>query len=506
MRLPGIAVTCAVTLALAAGCGRKGPPPLPEIPRVTAPLALSVVNPAPGAMLEPGMAWVSGSAATGGARVRVNGEPVQVRPNGAWIAYVPVPAASAPYFDVEAEAGGRRARVRRSVRIAAPAADSTPPADSAAAEQDGAAGEGGAMERWVTLGAQGAAGPVVARPMPGGTSHWLLLPGTVARAGETRAGFVRLRLAAGVDAWVRAVDVRPAAAPPAPAVVSAARVRAEPRGAALFLSIPQPPPFRVEEDGDALVLTLYGATGDLDLVSLAPGDTLVRAVEWAQDAADRLRLTLRLAAPPAGWSVEWAGGELAVRVRRAPAGGSLEGVVVAVDAGHPPFGATGPTGLTESEVTLDVARRLRDLLEARGARVVMTRTGAGPVSLEARVAAAERAGAGALVSIHADAPPAGAEPYALAGSSTRYFHPHSLPLARAVQRGIAARVGVPDRGVAFQDLALARPSGFPAVLCEGATLAIPEHEAALRTPAFRQAWARGIADGVESYFTGPRGR
>jgi N-acetylmuramoyl-L-alanine amidase len=280
-------------------------------------------------------------------------------------------------------------------------------------------------------------------------------------------------------------------------------VTAGAEGAAFSLALPRALAFRVEEGERALVLTLYGAGGGLDVVRLAPADTLVRAVEWAQDAADRLRITLRLAAAPYGWSAGWSDGQLLLRVRRPPAvsrRAPLRGLTVAVDAGHPPQGATGPTGLREAEVTLDVARRLRALLVARGARVVMTRDAAGPVSLEERVRAAERAGVHALVSIHADAPPPGAEPYAAAGASTRFFHPHALPLARAVQAGVAARLGVADRGVAFQDLALARPSWFPAVLCEGATLALPEHEAALRAPGFRQAYARGVADGLERYF------
>ncbi len=45
--------------------------------------------------------------------------------------------------------------------------------------------------------------------------------------------------------------------------------------------------------------------------------------------------------------------------------------------GHPPGGATGPTGLTEPVAVLPVAERVRDLLRERGATVVMTRTTAG---------------------------------------------------------------------------------------------------------------------------------
>ena len=41
---------------------------------------------------------------------------------------------------------------------------------------------------------------------------------------------------------------------------------------------------------------------------------------------------------------------------------------------------------------------------------------------------------------------------------------------------------------------------MPSVLCEGAFLMIPEQEAALRTPEFQDAYARGVAEGLEEYF------
>jgi N-acetylmuramoyl-L-alanine amidase len=61
-------------------------------------------------------------------------------------------------------------------------------------------------------------------------------------------------------------------------------------------------------------------------------------------------------------------------------------------------------------------------------------------------------------------------------------------------------MGLRDLGVYYDNLALARPTWMPAVLCEGAFIIIPEQEAALRTPEFQTAYARGIVDGLESYF------
>jgi N-acetylmuramoyl-L-alanine amidase len=41
---------------------------------------------------------------------------------------------------------------------------------------------------------------------------------------------------------------------------------------------------------------------------------------------------------------------------------------------------------------------------------------------------------------------------------------------------------------------------MPSILCEGAFLMIPELEAALRTAEFQDAYALGVAEGLEEYF------
>jgi N-acetylmuramoyl-L-alanine amidase len=132
----------------------------------------------------------------------------------------------------------------------------------------------------------------------------------------------------------------------------------------------------------------------------------------------------------------------------------------------------------------------------------MTRSSADTLELGVRPIMARRANAHALVSIHFDALPDGVNPYESQGTATYFFHSHSEPLARAVQRGMVARMGLRNNGVNYDNLALVRPTWMPAVLCEGAFIMLPEHEAAIRTEEFQQRYARGVADGLESYFRG----
>ncbi len=81
---------------------------------------------------------------------------------------------------------------------------------------------------------------------------------------------------------------------------------------------------------------------------------------------------------------------------------------VVIDAGHGghDHGTTGPTGLTEKELVLDVAQRLGALIEERlSSEVIYTRTEDVFLPLEARTQAANEAKADLFLSIHANSSP-----------------------------------------------------------------------------------------------------
>jgi N-acetylmuramoyl-L-alanine amidase len=78
---------------------------------------------------------------------------------------------------------------------------------------------------------------------------------------------------------------------------------------------------------------------------------------------------------------------------------------LALDPGHggKDTGATGPSGLREKDVTLDVAHRVAPILAAEGVQVVLTRDDDRFVSLEERTAHANAFSADLFVSIHCNA-------------------------------------------------------------------------------------------------------
>jgi N-acetylmuramoyl-L-alanine amidase len=170
-----------------------------------------------------------------------------------------------------------------------------------------------------------------------------------------------------------------------------------------------------------------------------------------------------------------------------------------VDPGHPPAGATGPTGLIEAEANLAIGLRLADLLRAEGARVLLTRSDARPLELWPRVRFADSVDADVLISIHNNALPDGVNPFTNNGSSAFYNHPRALPLARAIQQRMVDRFGLRDLGVGRGDLALVRPTWMPAVLTEGLFLMVPEQEAALRNPIGQRQYALAVLEGLRAF-------
>ena len=363
---------------------------------------------------------------------------------------------------------------------------------------------------WATLVAAGN-GPdtdaaVIARSTPNGTYKWMLLPGTVVRVTGRSGDNVRVRLDSQLEAWIDSVSVRPLPlGTPAPRrVVGAMAFAPAAEWVDLIMPVSSPPPFLLEQDLDHLTLTLYGTQATPEIIKFLQNDSLVRVLNWVPETSDRVRLSMELSAPPFGYLALWDSTRgFVLRLRRAPrpsVARPLAGLTITVDPGHPPGGGIGPTALTEAQAVLPIAEKLRDILESRGAQVVMTRTTMQAVDLHVRSVIARRANAHLLVSVHLNAFAEGIDPFPNVGTSTLFFHPQAEPLARLVQAGMMREMGLRDLGIHYQNIAIGRTTWMPAIICEGAFLMVPEQENAVTVPEFQERYARGVADGIEAYF------
>jgi N-acetylmuramoyl-L-alanine amidase len=164
----------------------------------------------------------------------------------------------------------------------------------------------------------------------------------------------------------------------------------------------------------------------------------------------------------------------------------------------------------EAEVVLQLARRTRALLLERGYRVAMTRTGPwfqyGTGGNVARAVFCNRRRAALMLRIHAD----GSTDASRRGVSTLYptrrrgwtddvFAP-SLRAARAVQRELVRATGAPDLGlVPRSDLTGFNWSNVPVVLVETGFMTNPAERRLLRSSAYQQRVARGLAAGAAAF-------
>ena len=222
---------------------------------------------------------------------------------------------------------------------------------------------------------------------------------------------------------------------------------------------------------------------------------------------------------------------------------NLEVETIVIDPGHGGLdpGATGHNGLKEKDVTLDIARRLRDKLVISGKyRILLTREDDRKVFLKERVAFAKQNRADLFISIHINSVPA--EAGSLNYVETYYFGAHtdqrSLDLAEKENhdsdyamgdfREVIARIGdtlkteesrelagsihkrlysnlqrrdrdLVDAGIKTGPFMVLLGVEVPSVLVEVSCISSNAEEARLSTPQYRDSIADFLKTGIVEY-------
>ena len=178
--------------------------------------------------------------------------------------------------------------------------------------------------------------------------------------------------------------------------------------------------------------------------------------------------------------------------------------LIVIDPGHGGSDAgAAHNGLTEKALNLDISKRLRAILVARGWQVEMTRytdtdvfaaNGSAHDELQARCDIANNAGARMFVSVHINS----YTDAALNGTTTYFYKDSDRALADAVHRRLAS-VGTADKGVRKEEFYVIHHTTMPATLIETAFLSNASDASLLKLPAFLQRVAVAIADGLGDY-------
>jgi N-acetylmuramoyl-L-alanine amidase len=220
-----------------------------------------------------------------------------------------------------------------------------------------------------------------------------------------------------------------------------------------------------------------------------------------------------------------------------PAADAAPAQVVVIDAGHdlrgnPDLEPIGPgsttrkikdgggthgavSGLTEAELNMRVAARLRPLLERAGVRVVMTRMKTAGTSMGniARARIANRAGAGLFLRIHAD----GSSDPSARGSHTLYpalrrgwtddVYAESRRAAGIVQANLVRALGFPDRGLQERsDFTGFNWADVPVILVEMGFMTNRTDDRLLATEAYQRRAAGGLCRGTLRFLGRPSAR
>lgn len=187
--------------------------------------------------------------------------------------------------------------------------------------------------------------------------------------------------------------------------------------------------------------------------------------------------------------------------------------LVIVDAGHGGHdGGAVANGLIEKNLSLTLARQVRDHLESAGVRVRMTREKDRFLELEERCQIAAEANADSFVSVHLNTSPApevhGLETYyaatqsLLARPAKSKGKPSGETLAQIIQRRAIAATKADDRGIKDSQLIVVMRTPCPAALVECGFLTHTEEARRLNREEYQDKLTKGIADGVVEFLKG----
>ena len=345
-------------------------------------------------------------------------------------------------------------------------------------------------------------------------SYYYFLPKNVKLNITGKQGnFYRIRLAKHTTAWVESAKIKflPKGTLPPHTHVELIRTFDFPDKSRVIIFTNSRQPFRVDQSTSpsTLLVTLYGVTADTDWIRYDPNDILVKEIRWKQRSDEKYVVRIDL-----GQNQQWGYNtfyddhdNLIIDIKKSPnianwPKSPLYKIHIMLDPGHAPdTGAISPYGQTEAQANLLLANVLKEKLRQKGAIVTATRSDATGRSLYSRQRLAISMSPDILLSLHHNGLPNGVNPFKNRGSSTYYYHPQSYELAKRVQEQLVEKLQLNNYGIFWDNLAMCRPSQFPAVLIEPAFMIHPEEAQLIQSDSYRQKCALAIVKGLETFLS-----
>jgi N-acetylmuramoyl-L-alanine amidase len=184
---------------------------------------------------------------------------------------------------------------------------------------------------------------------------------------------------------------------------------------------------------------------------------------------------------------------------QAQLGKAPAGQTVVLDAGH---GGSDPGAqrgdIQEKEITLQIAARVKKLLETGGVKVVMTRGEDTAVTLEDRVVLTNNVQPDAFLSVHINSLETNST---IHGIETYYQTDQSRPLAQLIHAQLVGKLEAPDRNIRKARFYVINHTPVPAVLAEVGFISNKEERTKLISTDYQNQVANALAQGVILYLS-----
>ncbi len=241
--------------------------------------------------------------------------------------------------------------------------------------------------------------------------------------------------------------------------------------------------------------------------------------KWTSDSSkSTVTLTLELANKGRfyGFHYEYdKDGYLVITIKHKPAS-SLSGYTIMLDPGHGGLDSGAVCAVSsssfglEKHINLSLATKIKDLLEAEGAKVIMTRTTDKWVCYTDRNAAVRNSEPDMFIAVHCDS----SNTASAMGTSAYYYRAYSQPLAKAIHESIVnayktkiyagkseSTLSKVSRGTDFYAFRVTRVEECPAILIEYGFVSNISECQVLQDAGNRDILASATVEGIKNYIS-----
>ena len=268
----------------------------------------------------------------------------------------------------------------------------------------------------------------------------------------------------------------------------------------VYISLPKRLPYHywTELDPTRICIDVFGAMDNSNWMTQYFDTEIIEYVDFNQVESDVYRVIIKLKEKYSwGYSVDYSGTNLVINVNHAPQP-TIKGMVIGLDAGHGGKhpGAISASGLKEKDVNLSLVNEVKALLEAKGAKIVMSRDGDQGPTMGERKKTFKDAGVDLMISIHNNS---GGSPLSEMGSCTAYKHVSDRALAVAMQKRLV-ELGHKNFGVIGNfNFSLNAPTEYPNVLLEVLFMSSLPEEEKLADVQYHKKVAKQVVLALEDY-------